>query len=57
MKEFENTKFAGIAYGCSKNLATCYGFEIIIHVGPSHYYNAKLKPSSVQVCSVIYMQF
>jgi hypothetical protein len=29
-------------------------FEIIIHVGPSHYYNAKLKPSSVNFLYIIY---
>jgi hypothetical protein len=28
--------------------------EIIIHVGPSHYYNAKLKPSSVNFLYIIY---
>jgi hypothetical protein len=29
-------------------------FEIIIHVRPSHYYNAKLKPSSVNFLYIIY---
>jgi hypothetical protein len=45
---------------CSKTIAktilkvhTCT-FEIIIHVGPSHYYNAKLKPSSVNFLYIIY---
>jgi hypothetical protein len=29
-------------------------FEIIIHVGPSHYYNVKFKPSSVNFLYIIY---